>query len=188
MSFEIRCTPIALAVALLVGAPGPARPGDAPPVTARSGEDLARAAAEIWAADARLIYVENDQGLTLGGGSGTWGYLFYSPSEDACRAYSIRDDEIIHAEDLEFAFDAPPLPATWIDSAAALDAAEQSDGAQFRKENGGTLRSMFLVRGLFHPSDPDAATWAFVYGSPTVPGLWVIVDAESGKVVRRWRG
>jgi len=188
MSFEFRSTSIALAAALVLGAPGLARAADAPIVTARSGEDLARAAAEIWAPDAKLIYVENDDELALRGRSRTWGYLYYSPIEDECRAYSIRRGEIIHAEDLEFAFDAPPLPVTWIDSEAALDAAERGEGAQFREEHGGTLRSMFLVRGLFHPRDPDAATWAFVYGSPTVPGLWVIVDAESGKVVRRWRG
>ena len=43
---------------------GTARAGDAPPFTARAGEDLARAAALTWADDARLVYVESDAPLT----------------------------------------------------------------------------------------------------------------------------
>ena len=174
-------TAFALAVA-------PVRAGTTLSVTARSGEDLVRAAAEIWAGDARLIYVENDEDVLTDGSSLRWGYLFYSPSEDDARAYSVRGDEILVAEDLAFAFDAPPLPSAWIDSAHALAAAEAAKGAQFREEHDGRLRSMFLVRGLFHPDDPDSATWAVVYDSPAASGLWVIVDAESGKVVKKWRG
>ena len=47
---------------------------------------------------------------------------------------------------------------------------------------------MLLVRGLLHPEKPDRATWAVVYDSPDAPGLWVVIDAETGKVVRKWRG
>jgi hypothetical protein len=167
---------------------GSADAGDAPSVTARSGEDLARAAAETWAPDARLIYVENDENLGPAGRSQRWGYLFHSSTEDGSRAYSVRGEKILHAADLGFTFDAPPLPAEWIDSESALAAAEAKGGSEFRTEHGAEIRSMFLVRGLFHPDDPDASTWAVVYDSPSAPGLWILVDAETGKVVKKWRG
>ncbi|NNE43969.1 MAG: PepSY domain-containing protein, partial [Gemmatimonadetes bacterium] len=161
--------------------------GDALPFTARHGEDLARDGAAAWADDARLIYVENDEGVDALGTAERWGYLFYSPALDAARAYSVRGDEIRTATDLEFDFAAPPLPGEWIDSAQALAAAEEK-GAKFREKHGGSVTSMFLVRGLLYPENPDVPTWAVVYGSPTTSGLWVVVDAVSGKVVKTWRG
>jgi hypothetical protein len=173
---------------LPLAAAGPGRAGDPAATTARAGEDLARAAAESWAPDARLIYVENDEALSALGSAARWGYLFHSTGRDAGRAYSVRGGEILHAEDLPFLFDAPPLPGEWIDSSAALAAAEREGGASFRAEHSGELRTMLLVRGLFHPEDPDAATWAVVYVSPAAPGLWVVVDAATGKVVTTWRG
>jgi hypothetical protein len=100
----------------------------------------------------------------------------------------VRGEKILHAGDLPFLFDAPPLPEEWIDSRAALAAAEDEGGASFRAEHAGELRTMLLVRGLFHPRDPDGATWAVVYESPSAPGLWVVVDAATGKVVKTWRG
>jgi len=186
MSHRTRTASLALAAALTASAA--ARAGDLPPATARGGEDLARAAAESWAADARLVYVENDEELGPAGRSARWGYLFHSPTEKTSRAYSVRGGKIVHAGDLGFVFDAPPLPDRWIDSEPALAAAEAKGGAQFRAEHEGEIRAMFLVRGLFHPRDPDAGTWAVVYDSPSAPGLWVLVDAETGKVVKTWRG
>jgi hypothetical protein len=44
------------------------------------------------------------------------------------------------------------------------------------------------VRGILHVDTPDAVTWAVVYEADGLPGLWVVVDAASGKVVRTWRG
>ena len=140
-----------------------------------------------WAEDARLIYVENDEGVDAAGSAERWGYLFYSPALDAARAYSVRGEQIRTATDLDFDFAAPPLPGVWIDSAEALAVAEKK-GADFREKHGATVTAMFLVRGLLYPEDPDVPTWAVVYGSSSTSGLWVVVDAVSGKVVKTWRG
>jgi len=66
-----------LPLALALASPAPA--GDRTPVHARAGLDLASAAANIWAQDASLIYLENDEPLDSHGASLRWGYLFYSP-------------------------------------------------------------------------------------------------------------
>jgi hypothetical protein len=156
--------------------------------TARDGESLAREAATVWAQDARLVYVENDESLGPLGAAERWGYLFHSPSRDAARAYSVRGGKIRTASDIGFAFEAPPLPGTWIDSAAALEIAEKDKGSEYREKHAGQVKAMFLVRGLLYPEDPDVPTWAVVYGAESASGLWVVVDASSGKVVRTWRG
>ena len=158
------------------------------PFTARQGEDLARSAAFAWAADANLVWVENDEDVSDGGSASRWGYLFYSASRDQARSYSVVGGEIKVAHDLPFAFPAPPLEGEWIDSSNALAAAEGEGGAEYRRDNAGRVRSMLLVRGILRGEDPNAATWAVVYESEAVPGLWVVVDASSGKVVRTWRG
>lgn len=178
----------ALAAALLALAPGASRAGDKPPYSARSGIEVARDAALSWAPDARLVYVENDEPVATDGTAERWGYLFQSQSRGKARGYSVRDGKILEAFDLGFDFDAPPLPDGWVDSAAALAAAEAKAGAKFRLEHGGRLATMLLVRGAFYEREPDASTWALVYTSDTVPALFVVVDAAQGKVVRTWRG
>jgi hypothetical protein len=158
------------------------------PVGARTGLDQAFDAARTWAEDAFLIYVENDEPLAGGGDSVRWGYLFHSPSRRVSRGYSIQNGEIEVAKDLGFEFDSPPLPGIWVDSPAALAAAEDDGGREYREKTGGQVASMFLVGGLLHPKNPQAATWAVFYTSPAEPSLWVVVDAETGSVVRTWRG
>lgn len=178
----------AAACAAGLGNAGAARAGDAVPFSARAGEDLAREAALAWTDDAQLVWVENDEPVGGTGDAGRWGYLFYSPSRDAARGYSVRDGKIRQATDLPFDFPAPPVEGEWVDSGIALAAAEEKAGAKFRAEQGGTLRSMMLVRGILDVKHPDAPTWAVVYVAEGAPGLWVVVDAASGKVVRTWRG
>ena len=165
-----------------------AHAGEPVPYSARAGESLARDAATAWSGDAKLVYVENDEDVQLGGTAGRWGYLYYSEIRQKARAYSIRDGKIRTAIDLPFDFEAPPLPDEWIDSGAALLTAEKEKGADFREKHAGTLRAMVLVRGILHPDDPDAPTWAVVYDSETSPGLWVVIDARTGEVVKTWRG
>jgi hypothetical protein len=150
--------------------------------------DLAGDAARTWAADARLVYVESDEDVDAAGTAVRWGYLFYSERRGKARGYSVRDGRIYEAADLGFDFDAPPLSGQWIDSAAALAAAEKKAGRAFRTEHGGRLNSMLLIRGAFHDDKPDATTWTLVYVSDTEPALFVVVDAAEGKVVRTWRG
>jgi hypothetical protein len=176
---------VALSVASLVQ---PAAAGDPAPFSARAGLDAARDAAVTWSPDARLVYLENDETVDADGTAVRWGYLFYSESRGKARGYSVRDGKILEASDLGFDFDAPPLPDEWIDSAAALAAAEASAGATYRAKQNGQLESMLLMRGAFHTRKPDATTWALVYTSETAPTLFVVIDAVGGKVVRTWRG
>jgi hypothetical protein len=173
-------------LALVCAAPASA---DHDPAPARAGLELASAAAQAWAGDAALVYVENDETLDDGGASARWGYLFYSPSQDRARVWSVRGGRIATAENLDMRFDAPPVAAGWIDSAAALAAAERGGGAEFRNSHhGGRLEAMLLMRGALSEGDPDATTWTVVYRATGEPSLFVVVSATDGKVQRTWRG
>lgn len=179
----------ALAALLLLSASaGSAAAAPHVPFAARAGLDLASAAAQVWAPDAVLSYVENDEDVSAGGHAERWGYLFWSPSLEKSRAYSIRDGKILVAEDLEMKFEAPPLAAGWIDSDAALEAAEKGPGGAFRREHDGRPTTMLLMRGAFNDGDPDQTTWTIVYSSPHAPSLFVVVDATEGRVRKTWRG
>src|SRR5262249_35839099 len=148
--------------ALLAATPGAA--GDAPPFAARTGLELASAAAQAWSPDAQLVYVENDDALDAGGASVRWGYLFYSRSEERARVWSVRGGRIAAAENLDMRFDAPPVAAGWLDSGPALAAAEQGGGAAFRQAaKDARLQTMLLMRGAFSEGDPDVTTWTLVY-------------------------
>ena len=162
--------------------------GSASPFVARAGLPLATAAAKAWASDATLVYIENDEGLDAAGASPRWGYLFYSASQQRARVWSLRADRVVEAENLDMRFDAPPVTSNWLDSGAALAAAERAAGAEFRRASHGTLETMLLMRGAFSDSDPDRTTWTFVYRAPGAPSLFVVVDAADGKVQRTWRG
>jgi hypothetical protein len=169
-------------------AAAPAAAKAPPPIAARAGLELARAAAAAWAADAELVYVENDEDVDAAGAAARWGYLFVSPETGRARAWSVREGRIAAAENVEMVFEAPPLPDGWIDSAEALAAADHEAGRAFRKGAQGRLSTMLLMRGAFDEKDPDRATWTLVYTAPGAPSLWVVVDAAEGKVRRTWRG
>jgi hypothetical protein len=182
-------TLLAAAVLALLCVAGPAAAKTATPVAARNGLELASAAAQSWSGDAVLVYVENDEALDAAAGtSPRWSYLFYSASHDRARVWSVRDDRIVVAEDLDIRFDAPPVAAGWLDSGAAIAAAERGAGDEVRKLNGAHLETMLLMRGAFSEGDPDATTWTLVYRAPGAPSLFVVVSAADGKVQRTWRG
>jgi hypothetical protein len=183
---HFRLAAAALFVALLAATPASAKPPA--PIAARTGLDLAWAAARAWATDAELVYVENDEDVDAAGAAARWGYLFVSPSGGRARAWSVREGRIAAAENVEMALEAPPLPASWIDSDAALAAADREAGRAFRNGARGHLSTMLLMRGAFDESDPDRTTWTLVYTAPGAPSLWVVVDAAEGKVRRTWRG
>lgn len=167
----------------------PARAGDPVPYPARQALDLTDAAAHAWAADAALVYVENDEDVQGGGLAARWAYLYYSPNLDAARGYSVRDGKIVVAEDLGLTFDAPPVSPGWIDSGAALAAAEKKVGVKLREEGADArLATMLLIRGAFHAGKPDMTTWLVVYAAPGQPSTFVVIDAQSGDVRRTWRG
>src|SRR5262245_17308646 len=178
---------VAVAVLLALGA-APAWPRDLAPYAARAGLEEARLGASAWAPDAVLVYVENDEALDASGAADRWGCLFYSPRLDRARAYSIRDGHIVVAENLDIKLDPPPLAKEWIDSGAALAAAEDGGARTFREKEGGRLSTMLLMRGAFDEKSPDETTWMLVYTAPNAPSLYVVVDAVAGKVRRTWRG
>jgi hypothetical protein len=177
-----------LLLPLLMALASPAAAGDRTPVHARAGLDLAGAAASIWAQDATLIYLENDEPLDTHGASQRWGYLFYSPALHKARGYSVRDGKIVVAEDLAMKFEAPPIPAEWIDSAAAFTASDEGPARSFCQEHDGHLDTMLLLRGAIESDQPDRTTWMLVYSAPNLPSLFVVLDAQNGKVLRTWRG
>jgi hypothetical protein len=178
-----------LAAIFLASLPAASRAGEHAPYSAGDGLDLARSAAESWSADARLVYLENDEDVDAGGRAVRWGYLFYSELEGEARGYSIRDGEILEATTLEFELDnPPPLALSWVDSDVALAAAEKKAGREYRDKEHGHLSTMLLIRGAFHHKKPDLSTWTLLYVSDNAPALWIVVSAEDGKVVKTWRG
>jgi hypothetical protein len=158
------------------------------PVAAHSGLVFAEAAAQVWAPDAALVYVENDEDVVAPGIATRWGYLFYSAGLGKARGYSVRDGRIVVAEDLAMTFAAPPVAVRWVDSEAALAAADGHGGREYCRAHAGQVGTMLLARGTFQQDSPDLTTWTIVYTSPSAPSLFIVVDAVQGKVCRTWRG
>lgn len=178
--------PVLAFVALCVTGASGAAPAN--PAPARAGLEVASAAAQAWSGDATLVYVENDEALEAGA-SPRWSYLFHSAANDRARVWSVSGGRIVAAENLDMRFDAPPVAAGWLDSGAALDAAERGGGAEFRNANhGARVETMLLMRGAFSEGDPDATTWTLVYRASGEPALFVVVSAADGRVQRTWRG
>lgn len=182
----LRATTAGLLALALIAAPAPA--AQPVPVHAHAGLELARDAAVIWSADAYLIYLENDEALDSHGASLRWGYLFYSPALRKARVYSIREGRIVVAEDLAMKFEAPPIAGGWIDSEAAYRVAADGPARSYCFEHDGRLETMLLLRGAIQEDQPDRTTWMLVYTAPNLPGLFVVLDASDGKVLRTWRG
>ncbi len=182
-----RHTTLVMLVALTLASAAPLGAEEAP-FTAGQGLALASSAAKAWAADAKLVYLENDEDLDGDGAAARWGYLFHSQAKERSRAYSLDRNEIRQAQDLEFDFPAPPVSTEWLDSSRALALAEEKAGRDYRVEHGGRLSTMLLSRGLFHQADPDLSTWTIVFSSASAPSLFMLLDAEKGRVVRTWEG
>ena len=169
----------ALVVACL-GVP-PARGGAEPELrTARECLEVAAAAADAWADDARLVWVENDAAVDAAGRAAAWGFLYYSPAHGAMRSWSVRGGVITTAEDHAITAPAPAL-VEWVDSSAVaarvLDRGQQSCTAC-------SLESLLLVHGVFAPGP----TWVGVFGGNGGPRHYIVCDATSGEIVRDWRG
>ena len=178
-----------LAVLLLLALPATLASSEGrAPVHARAGLDLSRAAATIWAPDAYLVYLENDEPLDSHGATNRWGYLYYSPTLRKSRVYSVRDGKILVAEDLGMRFEAPPIADGWIDSEAAHKASDEGPAREFVFANDARLDTMLLLRGAIEEGQPDRTTWMLIYNAPNFPSLFVVLDAVDGKVLRTWRG
>jgi hypothetical protein len=163
------------------------RAGNLPATQARDALSLVQEAAFAWANDAHLAYLENDEALTEAGAAARWGYVFYAPSRAAARGYSVEDGTIIQAADLTVRFDAPPISNRWIDSQAALAAANQELRGD-RDQYGTVPTTMLLMRGAFDEKEPDRTCWLICFRAQGLPSLFVVVDAGSGSIVRTWKG
>lgn len=175
-----------LLAALLVHAPATA--GRAPASGARSGLETAALAAQSWAADAQLVYLENDEDLDEAGASPRWGYVFHSASLGTSRLYSVKQGRVRVAANLDVKLEAPPVTPQWIDSGDARTAAEREAARELRETADAELATMLLMRGAFDEKHPDRTTWMLVWNSPGRPSLYVVVDATDGSLVRTWRG
>jgi hypothetical protein len=179
---------VAIACALSVLAPRATLAAPHVPYAAHAGLAPAEAAASVWAEDASLVYVENDEDVDGDGRSVRWAYLYYSPARHKARGWSVRDGKIVLAQDLDMKFEAPPVAVRWIDSAEALRTAEEHGGRDYCKRNAGHASTVMLSRGPFQVGDPDETTWTVVYTSAGAPSLFVLIDAEKGRVRRTWKG
>jgi hypothetical protein len=177
----------AVVAGLLAGVPG-VRAARHEPFAAQAGMGRAEAAARVWADDAALVYLENDEEVGATGAAARWGYLYYSAGRGKARGYSVRDGRIVVAGDLAMKFEAPPVAPGWIDSDAALAAADAHGGRDYCRAHAGRVSAMLLSRGTFQQGAPDLTTWTIVYSSPDAPSLFVVVDAAQGRVFRNWRG
>lgn len=189
-SFHFRspaCALVLCATLAFAASPAHARK-PAPAAAAHASLAVAAAAAPMWAGDAQLVYLENDEVVDADGAAPRWSYLYYSPSLDASRVYSVRNGRIVVAETLDIKFAAPPLSAAWLDSHEALAIAEKHGGETFRRESGAHVAHMLLARGTFQPGQADLTTWTIVYEASGAPSLFVVVDAADGHVCRTWRG
>lgn len=150
---------------------------------ARTGVTLAAAAADAWADDARLVWIENDTPIDTEGRAAQWGYLYYSRAKHAMRSWSVRDAQIVAAVDHTVSAEAPALDADWQDSSAIAPRAWDEGGREFCAA-GGTLVRLVLVCGVFAPEP----AWCAVFDRAEGPSLYVLLDAKSGEVKKRWRG
>lgn len=175
-----RLIPASMSLGVMLAA-GAARAEDA--AAARAGLGMAGAAADAWADDARLVWIENDTALDAEGRAAQWGYLYYSREKHAMRSWSVREARIVAAVDHTVSAEAPALDADWQDSNAIAPRAWDEGGREFCA-TGGTLVSLVLVRGVFAPE----AAWCAVFDRGQGPSLYVLLDAKSGDVKKRWRG
>ena len=152
-------------------------------VGARAGMDLAGTAADAWADDARLVWLENDSEIDANGQAAAWGYLYYSAEKHAMRSWSVRDGRITTGQDHTVSAEAPALQLDWSDSDRAAARAWDGGGREFCGETG-RLESLVLVHGLFAPR----STWVAVFAAGEGPRLHIVMDADDGDVVKRWRG
>jgi hypothetical protein len=149
--------------------------------TARAWLEVAVHAADAWADDAQLVWVENDASLDAEGRAAAWGFLFYAPSLHAMRSYSVQDGALVQAQDQKVSIAAPVI-GTWIDSDVPTRQAWRR--AVDTWGEGVRLESLLLVRGVFAPED----AWVAVFARDEGARLFVVCDAKSGDVLRAWRG
>jgi hypothetical protein len=167
-----------LVAALAALAPLAAHAGEA--VTARAWLPVALHAADAWADDASLVWIENDAALDAAGRAEAWGFLFFSPGKHAMRSYSVRGGKLEHAEDQALSIAARPLES-WVDSDAVLGRAQERARETWGESR---LESLLLVRGVFS----SETAWVAVFAQGDGPRLFVVCDARDGEVLRAWRG
>lgn len=167
---------------LALGLMGAASPAGAE--TARAALGLVVAAADAWADDARLAWIENDAPVDAQGQADAWGYLYYSPSKHAMRSWSVRGARIVQAKDQAVIAAAPAIDPAWRDSDAIVAAAFAALLDDEPLAAGTRLESLVLVRGVFG----KGTCWVAVFDMGSGPRVFLLLDAVTGAVTKRWRG
>ena len=104
--------------------------------TARSRFTDVESEAQSWASDAELVAIRTDE-LNTSGQSYGWSYVYFSPSLNEYHEFFIFADFIIsEVFDDDHEPDVTPLPETWVDSDAAVLAADTNGGSDFRATYG----------------------------------------------------
>ena len=168
-----------VAAAVLLATPANSDPSRQ---TARHSLAIASMAADAWVDDAHLVWVENDSDLDAQGRAQSWGYLFYSESLGAMRSWSVRQGKLEKPHDHSVRAVAPALEPNWIDSAAVMEKAWRQ--VKEESEADWSLVSLVLVRGVFD----KRPTWVAVFDRGEGPRLHVVLAANDGDLLRRWRG
>lgn len=147
---------------------------------------VAQDAAASWSADARLVVVADAgfDGISQGGLSDTWMYVYYDAVLDQARAFYVSGGSI--ADEEEYALDdlpsTTPLPDVWVDSEAAAAVAEAASG-DFRVTYTDSYVTAMLSRGL-REHGLSRAVWTFSYlDFESGAELTIDVDAETGLVI-----
>lgn len=173
----VRGATVATTLVLWAAAPASA-------ATARTGMALAASAADAWADDARLVWIENDTPVDASGQADAWGYLYYSPTLHAMRSWSVRGSEIVHAEDQAVIAAAPTVDPDWEDSSTVVSAAWREVGSERAASGTAHLASLVLARGIFTVE----TAWVAVFDTGAGPRDFLVFDAHGGSLLKRWRG
>jgi hypothetical protein len=113
------------------------------PQTARDPYPSVQTAAQMWAADARLIEL-GGEALDENGNSVFWRYAFYSPSLMSYRLLMAFGNAVANVPPDGVMTDTSAIPGNWLDSDAILAITEANGGSEFRQNHPDANVTAFL--------------------------------------------
>lgn len=122
----------------------------------------------------------------LMGQNGYWSYIYktggktYQVGIDGNRIDAPTEITSTHPE--AYLIGAPALPAGWVDSDRALNAAENGGGQAFRTSNNVNIE-MYLFPSGKSVSQRGSATWEVFYGISAENGRLFEIDAATGNLI-----
>jgi len=174
------------------------------PQTARDPYPSVQSAAQMWAADARLIQL-GAEGLDPNGNSIFWQYAFYSPSLMTYRLWTAFGNIVASVPPDDVLTDTSAVPGNWIDSDAVFAITESNGGSEFRQNYPDYDVTAFLgyfsfgnkmdaISKISFPSDFKIdhkknadlmrAVWGVQYYSDTLfANISFFIDAVTGEIL-----